>query len=1261
MKLHGIEVKNLNSLYGKYEIDFHRDLKDAPIFLIVGPTGAGKSTLMDAISLALFGQTPRLTRAHGQEDRDSRMVMSHGTADCSAAIEFSKADPDGKRRRYRAEWSCLRAHKKPTGKLKDPQRSLSVYEDNGTRRILVSSDKAKDFEPCFAEVLQGFTVEDFQRSVLLAQGEFSAFLRATDQQRAAILERLTRTDIYKRIGERTAVLKGQYEKALRAVEQQQKGLVSLSSDEVAAIEEAAATAAVEIEKLDAEAKRLAAWATWLGQLAERRDAQTEASIAHGEAEAALAARAPDLARLAEDARCREAGEAWRALRKDQEEVALFTDRLPALHRDEEGRRSTLATAASAVSDAVARKDEAGATLDRARPGIEAARALRQAWKRAGEELEGAERLCADSIAKEKSARAELERLTTALASATERRENAGTNHAALAYAEPLIEQIAGFSARARHLTGAREQLDTASRKRAQAEKAHADLGARRAGLAEQRARSGADRVGLDAACEAAEATLRPLLGDAASVKARREALSRETQALAKRATASREARTLAGDLAARQARLAVIDGELAAATARRGDLEAAIAQALSQREALAREAASSAERFADWALILRLSDEREKLEAGSECPLCGSREHPFVGARDRDAERADLGRRHDAFKLARDEAQVALADHDRQANARCAELVGITTSLAEKAKQRADLWQQAAEIAARVASRLGEAELAEAASVAEIDALLTDLDARASATLAAQRALDDAEEALSGAAEARRIEVEKLTRYLAELTTLDARMDAAAAAATEQAQLAETLGAEILQEITALRADLAHRGVAVGDPGGAADLDAAIEQAKALTQAAQAASAERGRAETAERDARSARDLVAGQHAQATARLAEHLEAAEQRRANATAAQREMLACLDGADPDALERSLKASAEAAQLALVDAEKRVTTEREELTRLTTRREEAETRHAEARVRESAARAALAHHLDALGLPDADTLAERLLSDEARRRLTEETSRVRERLVAATATRDDADRRLSAVVATRPHDADAEESTRAEVDARGKALESRRGELHQKVGHCQAQLEEHRRKTRELADVLESIDRARRDHDIWQSLHNLIGKNNGEQFKLFAQILNLQELIDKANARLRWLAPRYSLTVAQDSEGLPRLSFMVRDAHFADAERPPTTLSGGETFLVSLALALALADYRAVEMPIETLLLDEGFGTLDTDTLNTAMDALERLQARGTQIGIISHLGGLRERIEARIVVGKLGNGRSEIRFELGVDV
>ena len=1263
MKLHGIEVKNLNSLYGEYKIDFHRDLKDAPIFLIVGPTGAGKSTLMDAVSLALFGQTPRLTRERGQKDRESGLIMSHGTGECLAAIEFSKVDTDGKRRRYRAEWSCQRARKKPGGNLQDPQRSLSVYKDDGTREILVSGTKAKDIDPCFSQVLQGFTVEDFQRSVLLAQGEFSAFLKATDQQRAAILERLTRTDIYKRIGERTAVLKREHELALRAVEQQRKGLVILSSDEVAAIELAASEAAAELGKLDAETTRLAAWETWLGQLLQRRAEQAEAVIAHENADAAFAARAPDLARLAEDARCREAGEAWRALRKEQEAIALFTEKLPALRLDEARLGSRLTIAADVVTLATARKGEADSALERARPGIEAARALRHAWKRAVVELEGSDRLCLESTAKVENERVDLDRLTANLTGATTRREAAEAEHLALAHAEPLIAQIAGFSARAQHLAGAREQRGTADRKRAQAEKARIDLGGQRDSLAEKIAVSGADRARIDEAYAAAEAALGPLLGGATSVKARREELTREAHARTKRAVSAREARTFTIETATKSGRIAEIDRELAALEQRRAAIEDATSIGLTSREPLAIAVTTSEAHFGDFELFRRFTDARQALEPGKECPLCGSREHPLVGAHGQDDTRAEIERRGGAVNAAREQARGALAAHDQAVHARSAELVGVTISLVEKTRQRAELEQQAVEIAGRAAVRLDEAQLSADASGAVIEALLLDLEAREVTSRAAYVGLDDAEETLKNAVDSTRAHLDELTRTRAELGTIEARVDNATAAATELTQSITTLDAQILEAITTLRADLAVFAVVVRDPGGAPELDAAIHEAKTLSQAARAASEERRLAEAAERGARTARELAASQHAQSVARAAEHRDASTQRRAQASEAQREMDACLDGADPDALERSLKIEAEAAQRALGEETQRATSAREELARITTRREETEAQHAETQAREASAHAALAQHLAALALPDERALAERILADEPRRRLTEETSRAREALVAAKATRDDADRRLAATTATRPADADAdaEESTSADVAARRRGLESRRGDLHQQVGRCREQLEEHQRKTRELTSVLEQIDRARRDHDIWQSLHNLIGKNNGEQFKEFAQILNLQELIDKANVRLKWLAPRYSLTVARDAEGNPRLSFAVRDAHFADAERPPTTLSGGETFLVSLALALALADYRAVEMPIETLLLDEGFGTLDTDTLNTAMDALERLQARGTQIGIISHLGGLRERIEARIVVGKVGNGRSEIRFELGVDV
>ena len=109
----------------------------------------------------------------------------------------------------------------------------------------------------------------------------------------------------------------------------------------------------------------------------------------------------------------------------------------------------------------------------------------------------------------------------------------------------------------------------------------------------------------------------------------------------------------------------------------------------------------------------------------------------------------------------------------------------------------------------------------------------------------------------------------------------------------------------------------------------------------------------------------------------------------------------------------------------------------------------------------------------------------------------------------------------------------------------------------------------------------------------------------------------------------------------------------------DRYQANVERPLTTLSGGETFLVSLALALGLADFRQVDMPIETLLLDEGFGTLDQDSLHMALTTLHQLHYDASrQIGIISHVDALKELIDSRIVVEPVGHGRSQIRFEFG---
>jgi exonuclease SbcC len=173
--------------------------------------------------------------------------------------------------------------------------------------------------------------------------------------------------------------------------------------------------------------------------------------------------------------------------------------------------------------------------------------------------------------------------------------------------------------------------------------------------------------------------------------------------------------------------------------------------------------------------------------------------------------------------------------------------------------------------------------------------------------------------------------------------------------------------------------------------------------------------------------------------------------------------------------------------------------------------------------------------------------------------------------------------------------------------------------------------------------ELAEAKEKLDLAAR-------LSALIGQKDGGKFRRFAQQLNLDLLLELANLRLDRLAPRYQLARAES------LELEVIDREMADERRPVSTLSGGESFLVSLALALALADLRRGSLRLGTLFLDEGFGSLDEDTLDTALSVLEQLQAdQNTQILIISHVGALKERIDHRIDIQKLGGGRSRLQI------
>lgn len=166
----------------------------------------------------------------------------------------------------------------------------------------------------------------------------------------------------------------------------------------------------------------------------------------------------------------------------------------------------------------------------------------------------------------------------------------------------------------------------------------------------------------------------------------------------------------------------------------------------------------------------------------------------------------------------------------------------------------------------------------------------------------------------------------------------------------------------------------------------------------------------------------------------------------------------------------------------------------------------------------------------------------------------------------------------------------------------------------------------------------------------DLDNWGKLNDLLGSASGAKFKQIAQCYTLDILLDYANHHLQNLAKRYVLEKEEDT-----LALNIIDKDMFNEVRSIHSLSGGETFLISLSLALGLSSISSNMMKVETLFIDEGFGSLDKDTLNIALDALEMLQNQGRRIGVISHVPEISERVQTQIKVIKENNGKSIIKI------
>jgi exonuclease SbcC len=1239
MKVLRIAGKNLASLADEFSVDFTaQPLADAGLFAISGPTGAGKSTLLDALCLALYDDTPRLHKAIGKTPdvgdpvsaQDPRTLLRRGAAEGWAEVDFIGNDGAA----YRARWKVWRARSKAAGALQPS--AMSLHKLPGLQPLGHTKTEV------MAEIAQriGLSFEQFTRAVLLAQNEFSAFLKAPDDERGTLLETLTGSGIYSDISRRAFERWRAEELALKTLT---AGLASQQPLAPAARAELAAQAEAADAALAAAGQRVAALEADLRwhQQAERLALAVGQAHAHclqrqAEADAAAPRRAT-LAQL-------EAVQPARAL--DDEVVRLAAERTAALAAialtEQEAERTRLALqvlsadaehAAAALAAADGAQQAAAPQLDQAKALDARLETLQANHAQAAAARDAATQADNSALARLREREAQWQALAAEHESALQWLA-AHASWAALARDwarwDVLFAQAGQQAARATQQSQALAAVQEAAARQRQ-DVAHArsalDGASERLRQAEsQRTQAAAALAGIDADSMAAQRQQldqrRGALADAASAWQELAQLDRRDQERAVRSAALQGARDSAEREvgAARQANLALV----AASTQAERSLKLAEAATGESVEKL-----------------------RAALQDDAPCPVCGALEHPY--RHEDGALRAMLAQLQAEVHDCRDKLQRNIkyeAEQQARLQACVEQLTGLVAEQHGSAQARA-----AAESRWQVASgALG-------AAVPAHDAVAAWLAAQGEALQTALRALEAHELDYRRAMRAREVAHTACEQAAAELQRQQAALAAAqtalAQSETQHTALEEQRIDTALQIATLLdQLDVPQERAGWQDewkesPARFHELRGresrqwlAQRQASDERAAALASMAVERQALHAARE-RSAADAHATLAAANAAQAALAAATAERQALWQGRPVREVEADLR----DAIAQARSALQARQESALQGAQQRARAEeallqgRQRLAAL-----DAATEGARARLQAWLAEGQV--H----GVGTLDALRALLAhSPQAIRDERNALHAIGQALASAHAVHAErAAQHAQHLASAAPGDA----RTAADLEQALQAAVQEHKLAHDQAAACALQLAQDDARRKAAASLLADIARQQESERRWAQLSELIGSADGKKFRNYAQQFTLDVLLGYANAHLAQLAPRYQLERI-DHPAQPSLGLLVRDLHMGDEVRSVHSLSGGESFLVSLAMALGLASLSSNRVRVESLFIDEGFGSLDAETLRVAMDALDGLQAMGRKVGVISHVQEMTERIATRILVQPAANGRSAV--------
>ena len=1203
MQILKLSFENINSLKGAWTIDFQAPDFRSGIFAIVGPTGSGKTTILDAICLALYGHTPRI----GSITQNANEVMNRDCDSCRSSLEFQTLSG-----RYRATWSQKKQKNfDKTGKYGQVVSTMEKFED-GCWIPITDGSKVTSKKQEVQKII-GLSFDQFKRSVMLSQGDFAAFLKSKPNERAQTLEQITGTQIYSLLSTKVYDLaeeqKKLFEDKQREVELSpvlDDAVVLTKQEQLKGITEEAKVLETQISKIEKESR-------WISETAELRNQflRVKAELERLKENRNEFFRKENVVRLAEHAQnilpIFNTLIDKQSLREDSiKEKSAAENELVNATKSLKEKDFNFKAAEEALNNENLQKPKKLALFSQIEFLDAEISPLIKSSRLAQEEkikLENETSDCKDHLNKAKEDIRKLEE-------DREKRDLERKEDIKGAFLYQRKDELRDCKITAETLSAAladaEGKADKASETVKSQEKEAEALRIRKEKIASV---IEADKVLL----KEAEKRLSEILDGKTLDELTQEQLSFSEQIPLLEAVKS--------------ALKAVCDQK--EEIVRQEDVmqrdSAELDNWSSKKEGYEKEIQSLTSRQEELEALVQIDEltkVRAELKEGEPCPVCGSLEHPF--AANLPPEVATAKERLAVVKEESTDLQKNQKEADRKIDV-LKDRILVSEKRLKELRKNLDLAEEELTLKCGRAglTREGVTEEAAAVLITKKESLLIDIKKRIAKARDAESKAAAAKEKIAGTTEelhrAEMVFSNAQTKFESAKSLLAQAQTGREKARTELEQFwrktAKEYGSVITDgELFAHNPELFKRWIAK-----AAKYEELLESCREIENSlAIKKGTLPGLVESVERLEKSSREK-----SDQAAELQTELKTKQLQRDKLFGTK------LVEIERKAYERLLSQLAEAKDQAYENLSKARSVQAAAEQRLKT----AEQRSAEAEKNLLSAKTEWTDALKKEKFESEEDWIRARLDSEAINALHKEITDYKAQSRSAADRFSEADKKLAEKESQKLTDKSLEvlEAEKREASAEKEKLLEQKGELQKELKTD----EEARIKRAGIEDELKKL---KHQVAVWDRLNTLVGSSSGDKYRRYVQSLVLLTLLKNANVELTKLHSRYRL-----AKGGGDMEIKVIDSDLADQERPTDNLSGGETFIVSLALALGLAQMASNNVRIDSLFLDEGFGTLDDDSLEKALNALSSLNAQGKTVGLISHVDQIKERIPSKIVV------------------